>query len=125
MEVVAMLSSNRALPSPQALLYCPTILQSQSELSACPSDKGMYQAAAIAYIADCCVPELLRMPCCVCDTGVYTSPSKAARRNRQKDLLQANISEQHQLMIAAQQAQQAQDLSSVSRPASGTYLKHS
>ncbi|KAK9863159.1 hypothetical protein WJX84_002229 [Apatococcus fuscideae] len=48
--------------------------------------------------------------------GVYASPSKAARRNRQQDLLQANIAEQHQLMIAAQQAQQAQDLSSGQPP---------
>ena len=44
-------------------------------------------------------------------TGVYTSPSKAARRTRQRDLLQANIAEQHRLMIVAQQAEQAQRLS--------------
>lgn len=41
-------------------------------------------------------------------TGVYTSPSKAARRTRQRDLLQANIAEQHRLMIVAQQAEKAQ-----------------
>lgn len=47
--------------------------------------------------------------------GVYSSPSKAARRTRQRDLLQANIAEQHRLMIIAQQAEQAQQLSAAAQ----------
>ncbi|KAK9866974.1 hypothetical protein WJX84_011674 [Apatococcus fuscideae] len=40
--------------------------------------------------------------------GVHASPNKATRRGQQQDQMQANIAQQHRLMIAAQQAAQAQ-----------------